>query len=150
MILSKDLSEFVALLNAAKVEYLVAGAHAMAWHGRPRFTGDLDLFIRPSLENAQRVLQVLADFGFGQVDVTVDDLKKPDSLIQLGMAPNRIDLLTDLTGLTFDEAWQNKEFGRLGEHPVAYLCKADLIRNKRTLGRPQDLADVALLESLSS
>ena len=116
MRLDKDLREFVELFNSRKVEFVVVGAHALAYHGHPRYTGDLDLLVRPSGENARRVVEVLAESGFGSFGLTEDDFAKPDHVIQLGYPPNRIDLLTGISGVTFDEVWQSRENGTLDEH----------------------------------
>src|SRR4051812_11129008 len=100
MPLSKDLCEFVALLNSNRVEYLVVGAFAVAHHGYPRYTADLDLLIRASSDNAGRVLQALSEFGFGSLGIEIADLQSPGKVIRLGMKPNRIDLLTSISGVT--------------------------------------------------
>src|SRR5215831_13589338 len=105
MPLNKDLREFVELLNSNRVEYLIVGAFAVAYHGFPRYTGDLDILVRPSSENAQRVLEVLSQFGFGALEVQIEDLEAPGKVVQLGVQPNRIDLVTALSGLSFEEAW---------------------------------------------
>src|SRR5688572_275818 len=106
--LQTDLSEFIELLNSRKVEYLVVGGHAVAFHGHPRFTGDIDFFINASPENAQRVLDVLASFGFGDLGIALTDLTAPDRVVQLGRPPNRIDILTTISGVTFGEAWSSR------------------------------------------
>src|ERR1700722_13615383 len=107
MRLEKDLREFVELLNSRKVEFVVVGAHALAFHGHPRYTGDLDLLVRPTVENARRVVEGLVEFGFGSFGLAEVDFAKPDHVIQLGYPPNRIDLLTSISGATFDEVWQS-------------------------------------------
>jgi hypothetical protein len=117
-LLQTGLSEFIGLLNSHRVEYLVVGGHAVAFHGHPRFTGDIDFFIRPTPENADRLLQVLRSFGFGALDVSVDDLTTPHRTVQLGRPPNRIDLLTSISAVSFDEAWSARVSGRLGDHAV--------------------------------
>jgi hypothetical protein len=101
--LEKDLREFVGLLNSRRVEYVVVGAHALAFHGHPRYTGDLDLLIHPTLDNARRVLEVPVQFGFGSFGLAEEDFAKPDHIVQLGHPPNRIDLLTSISGVTFEE-----------------------------------------------
>ncbi len=148
--LQTDLNEFVALLNSQKVEYLVVGGHAVAFHGHPRFTGDIDFFIRASPENAARMLDVLAAFGFGNLGISVDDLMSPERVIQLGRPPNRIDLLTAISGVTFDEAWDERAAGSLGGHSVDYLGWEALIRNKRASGRSKDHADIHSLLSVAA
>jgi predicted nucleotidyltransferase len=145
--LHKDLREFVGLLLSQGVEFLVVGGHAVAFHGYPRLTEDVDLFIRPSLENGTRIVKALELFGFGSVGLTADDFTAPDRMIQLGRAPNRIDLLTRLWGLTFDEAWASRVPGDLDGLQVFVIGREELIRNKRATARTQDLADAEKLES---
>jgi hypothetical protein len=141
MPLSKDLREFVELLNSNRVEYLIVGAFAVAYHGFPRYTGDLDIFVRPSLENAQRILDVLSQFGFGGLGVRLEDISAPGKVVQLGIPPNRIDLLTAISGLTFDEAWASREAADLNGVPVAFIGKTALIRNKESTSRAKDRGD---------
>lgn len=120
----------------------MVGGYAVAFHGRPRFTKDIDVFVEPSLENAERLLAALADFGFGSLGLETADFSPPGQIVQLGVAPNRIDLMTTIDGVTFEEAWLHREPGRFGTETVDYLSLADLIRNKKTSGRPRDLLDV--------
>jgi hypothetical protein len=141
MPLSKDLREFVELLNSNRVEYLIVGAFAVAYHGFPRYTGDLDIFVRPSLENAQRILDALSQFGFGGLGVRLEDISAPGKVVQLGIPPNRIDLLTAISGLTFDEAWASREAADLNGVPVAFIGKTALIRNKESTSRAKDRGD---------
>ena len=109
MPLNKDLREFLGLLNSNGVEYLVVGAFAVAFHGFPRYTADLDLLVRPTAENADRVLRTLSEFGFGKLDIQAADLREPGMVVQLGVKPNRIDLLTAISGVSFEEAWATGE-----------------------------------------
>src|SRR5215469_13272148 len=102
MQLSSDLREFIALLNSNDVDYLVVGGLAVAFHGAPRFTADLDFLVRPTRENALKVIRAIDEFGMGRVGVTADDLSLPDQIVQLGVKPNRIDLITSVAGLTFE------------------------------------------------
>ena len=146
MVVPTDLREFIESLNSHGVEYLVVGAHALAFHGRPRYTGDIDLLLRPALENAARIERVLIEFSFASLGLKAADFLRPESIVQLGVAPNRIDLLTSLTGVTFDEAWDRRVPGELGGIPVAFLSREMLIKNKRATGRTQDAADVEALE----
>jgi hypothetical protein len=147
MAVPTDLREFIESLNFHGVEYLVAGAHALAFHGRPRYTGDIDLLLRPTPENAARIEEVLVKFGFVSLGLKAADFLHPECIVQLGVAPNRIDLLTSLTGVTFDEAWDQRVPGELGGIPVAFLSREILIKNKRATGRTQDAADVEALET---
>ena len=145
MEVQNDFKELFALFNAHQVEYMVVGAYALAHHGVPRFTGDIDIFVHPSADNAQKILSALADFGFGSPDLTADDLNKPDSVIQLGVPPVRIDIMTSITGVSWEEADRGKSEGLYGGVPVYFLGRKQYIINKRAIGRKKDLAD---LESL--
>jgi hypothetical protein len=141
MPLNKDLREFVALLNSNGVEYLVVGAFAVAFHGFPRYTADLDLLVRPAAENAERVMRALSEFGFGSLDIQASDLQSPGRVIQLGVQPNRIDLLTAISGVSFDEAWARRSPGKLDGMEVQFIGRDALIRNKESTGRQKDLGD---------
>jgi hypothetical protein len=144
------LSEFIELLNSREVEYLVVGGHAVAFHGHPRFTGDIDFFINANPENAQRVLDVLASFGFGDLGIAITDLTAPDRVVQLGRPPNRIDILTTISGVAFGEAWSARAAGNLGGSAVNFLGWHDLIRNKTASGRDKDLLDVKTLLKIAA
>jgi hypothetical protein len=146
MSLNADLREFIELLNSRGVEYVIVGAHSLAFHGRPRYTGDLDILVRPSPENAAKLIALLRDFGFGEADFAESDFTRPEQLIQLGRAPNRIDLLTSISGVSVDDALSSRIATRLEGLPVFVLGKETLIRNKRAVGRPQDIADIQSLE----
>jgi hypothetical protein len=141
MPLNKDLREFVGLLNSNRVEYVVVGAFAVAFHGYPRYTGDLDLLLRPTAENACRVLQSLSQFGFGNLGIEAEDLQTPGKVIQLGVQPNRIDLLTAISGVTYEEAWATSEEAQLEGLAVRFIGRAALLRNKESTGRAKDLGD---------
>jgi hypothetical protein len=145
MPLSKDLREFIELLNANGVEFLVVGGFAVAWHGHPRFTADIDFLIRPERENAQLVVKTLREFGFGALQVVPADLCQPDQILQLGVKPNRIDLVTSIAGVTFEEAWESRVAGTIDSVPVLFIGRDTLIRNKEAAARPQDLADAHAL-----
>lgn len=144
MELHSDHRDLLAILNAKGVSYLVVGGIALAHHGAPRFTGDIDLYVRPSPENARRLVAALVEFGFGSVGLAESDFLTEGRVVQLGFEPWRIDLLTSLAGVTWDEAASNAETGDFGV-PAPVLGRAELIRNKRAVGRPQDLADIARL-----
>jgi len=141
MQLSKDLREFVELLNSRKIKYVLVGGHAVAYHGFPRFTGDVDFFIDPSPENAALVAAAVSDFGFAHLGLKEADFRGPETIIQLGRAPNRIDILTSVTAVSFAEAWQTRVETRLDGLPVWVISKDLLLRNKMAVGRPQDVAD---------
>jgi len=147
MPLSNDLREFVESLNSRGIEYVIVEAHSLAFHGRPRYTGDLDILVRATPENAAKLIDFLNHFGFADAGFKESDFTRPEQLIQLGRAPNRIDLLTSITGVTSDEALTSKVPAELDGIPVFILTKDALIRNKRAVGRPQDIADLTTLES---
>lgn len=146
MKLSDDLSAFVGLLNEHEVEYVVVGGHAVAFHGYPRYTGDIDFLVRPEAANAQRIIDVLDAFGFGQAGLQTDDFLDLDAIVQLGRPPNRIDLLTSISGVSFDEVWNGRVAGELDGHAVTFIGRDALIRNKRASGRTKDLADIEELD----
>ena len=138
--------DFVALLrelSAAEARYLIVGAYALAHHARPRATGDLDVWVEPTPENAQRVHAALKAFGAPIAELSASELTHSNLVYQIGVAPRRVDILTSLTGLTFDDAWATRAQGRFGDIACAFLGREALIRNKRALGRPRDLADLA-------
>ena len=147
MALSKDWREFLELLNSRGVDYVIVGAQSLAFHGRPRHTGDLDILVRPTPDNALLLLALLNQFGFEQSSFKETDFLQPEQIIQLGRVPNRIDLLTSLTGVTIDEAFDAKVSAIIDGLPVFVLGRDALIRNKQAVGRPQDLADLAALKA---
>lgn len=144
---NQDWREWLESLNASGAEYVVVGGIALAHHGVVRYTGDIDVFIRADPANAGRVLEALHAFGFGALQVKPDDLSTPDRVIQLGFPPGRIDILTSIDGLTWDEVSAGAVAGDYGGVPVRFISRAHLVRNKRATGRPQDLADIDRLES---
>jgi hypothetical protein len=140
--------DFVDLLRAfigRDVRFLIIGAYALGVHGRPRATGDLDVWVDPTPENAPRVLEALADFGAPLGQVTPEDFSTPGIVFQMGLPPRRIDVLTDVTGLTFAEAWPRRLAGRFGPVDADFVGREDFIRNKRATGRPKDLGDLDAL-----
>lgn len=139
--------EFLELLNSRGVDYVIVGAQSLAFHGRPRYTGDLDILVRSTPENASIRVDLLNQFGFARSGFKQTDFLEPEQMVQLGRAPNRIDLLTSISGVTTDEAFATKVSAILNDIPVFILGKDALIRNKRAVGRPQDLADLETLES---
>src|SRR5258706_8066083 len=148
--LQKDSREFIELLNSHGVEFLVVGGHAVAFHGHPRFTGDIDFWMRPEMDNAARLLSALRSFGFEQLALTADDFTTPGRVVQLGHPPNRIDLLTSISGVTFEAAWAARETATLDGLPVFVLGWRSLIDNKLASGRPKDLSDIAKLEAVAA
>jgi hypothetical protein len=142
----EDWRAFIESLNSSEVEYLIVGAVALAYHGLPRYTGDLDILVRNSRQNAQRLETVLKEFGFASLGLTAADFVNSYQVIQLGVVPTRIDLLTSLTGVSFDEAWQDRVDAELGGVRASIIGREALIKNKRSTGRPQDLADLDALK----
>jgi hypothetical protein len=144
--LSKDFKEFIELLNENKVGYLVVGGYAVAFHGHPRYTKDLDVWIELSPDNANKILEALKKFGFGSLGLKPDDFLKSDQIIQLGYPPNQIDILTTLKDLKFEECYKARiKVGIQGLH-INFIDIENLKKNKRATGRPQDLADAENLE----
>ncbi|MGC4094220.1 MAG: hypothetical protein QM756_41185 [Polyangiaceae bacterium] len=137
-----------ALLNARGAEYLLVGGQAVIAHGHPRMTRNMDLWVRPTTENGGRVLGALADFGAGAAGPSPEQFENPRTVLMLGREPYRIDLLTDIPGVTFDEAWSAREGVTLDGVPIPLISKRHLIANKKAVGRLQDLADVEALEKL--
>ena len=141
--------DFIDLLKAfadADVRFLVVGAYALAVHGRPRATGDLDLWVEPSEENGSRVVRALAAFGAPLSDVSIADFSTPGVVYQIGVAPGRVDILTELTGLTFPEAWSGRVRRLFGDVEVDFIGRDAFVKNKRATGRARDLADIEGLE----
>ena len=145
MELPRDFSELLASFVEHRVEFLVVGAYAVAFHGRPRMTGALDLLVEPTRENAARVMRALDAFGFGDVGLSESDFVTPDTVVQLGVAPVRIDLLTSITGVSWEEAWGARVSADFAGTPVFVLGLEQLRRNKLATGRAQDRADVEAL-----
>lgn len=142
MKLDQDLREFIESLNARNVRYLVVGAYALAFHGRPRYTGDIDFFVQPSAQNAELVAKIIEEFGFASIGIVAADLSVDDQVIQLGVEPNRIDLMTSISDVSFEEAWNTREYGEIDGLKVPFISKELLKRNKTAVGRKQDLADL--------
>jgi hypothetical protein len=147
MIFEQDFIDFIKLLNLHDVEYMIIGAHALAYHGRPRHTGDLDVWIKPSNENASRMIAVLNDFGFGSLGITEQDFLKDNYVTQLGYPPLRIDILNSISGVGFDEAYENKVDGEIDDLRVSFINVNEFIKNKKATGRPKDLGDIASLKN---
>jgi hypothetical protein len=144
--LSPDFRDLLSAFNAHGVDYLVVGAHALAAHGHVRATGDLDVWVRAEPANATRVMAALGAFGAPLNDLSADDLVTPGTIFRIGVAPIRIDVMTSIDGVGFDEAWAQRLVARFADVQVPVLSAAQLITNKRSVGRPQDMADVDWLE----
>jgi hypothetical protein len=146
-LLNKNFNDILSALSDAGAEFLIVGAHALAAHGYPRATGDLDIWIRPTADNADRVWLALERFGAPRRNLSREDLTIPDTVFQIGVAPQRIDLLTSIDGVSFDEAWEHRMPATIAQQPVAFLGRQQLLKNKRATGRPKDLADAIWLEA---
>ena len=144
--LSSDLREFIHLLNTKSVKYVIVGAWALAFHGRPRYTGDIDIFVAREQDNADRLMEVIEAFGFGESGIKRDDFLQVDHVIQLGREPNRIDILTGISGVAFDDAWESREQGSIFDLAVFVISRDLLIKNKRAANREKDQGDIKLLE----
>ncbi len=143
---NRDYRDLFAEFNARNVEFLIVGAFALAVHGHVRATKDLDVWVRPSPDNAERVLKAVRGFGGSIEGLSAADFTVPGTIVQLGVAPTRIDLLTRIQGLDFETAWGSRVEATYGEQRVFVLSRADLIASKRAAARPQDLADLQALE----
>ena len=140
-----DFRELLALLNDHKVEYIIIGAYALAFHGAPRYTGDIDIFVKHTTINAQRIISALDELGFSSVGLKIKDFESPDKVIQLGVPPVRVDIITSITGVSWEEAFSGRAEGKYGDIPVHYIGREQFISNKRALGRKKDLADIEAL-----
>lgn len=142
---NRDFSDLFAAFNEAGVKYLLVGAHAVAFHAEPRYTKDLDVWVEASMENAARVHAALCAFGAPMSGVSEADFAQPGITLQLGVAPNRIDIATAIDGVHFEAAWPNRSETRYGEQRISVIGREDLVANKRAAGRPQDLLDLDIL-----
>lgn len=139
---SQDFKEFVELLIKYKTEYLIVGGYAVGIHGHPRYTGDLDIWLNPTLENAEKVILCINDFGFASVGLKVSDFTKEGNIIQLGFPPLRIDLLTEIDGVKFNECYNNRKEVEIEDIIVNFIGYLDLLENKKKSGRHKDLDDI--------
>ena len=146
MDLAPDFDEFFACLTAHGVEFVVVGAYALAFHGSPRFTGDIDIFVRPTADNATRLLGALEAFGFPVGHLTAAAVVDSRRIIEMGVPPVQIHVMSAISGVDWDTAWSDRVDGPLGRHIVSFLGRESFLRNKRAAGRPKDLADIDALE----
>lgn len=146
MRIEKDYEELLQLLNKHEVRYCIVGAYAVAFYGKPRYTKDMDILVEPSVENGKRIVQALNDFGFGSLDLSEQDFAEEGNIIQLGYEPVRVDIITSIKGVTFDQAWTNKTLGNYGKEKVFFIGLKELIRNKERAARKQDMVDLDLLK----
>jgi len=149
--LNPDFRDLLHALVEAKVEFLIVGAYALSFHGAPRASGDIDIFVRASEENAARVWCALVAFGapVSAVNVTRADFARPDLVYQIGLPPRRVDVLTSITGVSFDDAWQSRVAATVDGKVVHFIGREAFVRNKLAAGRPKDLADAARLRPKS-
>ena len=145
---NQDFRDMLVALNDAEVDYLVVGAYAVAAHGFPRATGDLDIWVRANPESAENLLSALTVFGAPMHEVSAEDFSSPSIVFQIGVPPGRIDILTDVSGVNFDSAWANRMTVEIDGVELSIIGRSDLIANKRATGRPKDIADLAFLESV--
>jgi predicted nucleotidyltransferase len=150
MILEPDYLDFLKMLNKNEVIYMVVGGYALAAHNAPRFTGDMDIWLKPDIENAKKTVRAIEDFGFGSLGITEKDFLSKNYFIQIGYAPVRIDITADISGITFEEAYSRKKVIDLSGLSVCFIGLEDLIKNKIASGRAQDIADVEKLQKLVS
>jgi len=139
---TQDFKEFIELLIKNKAEYLIVGGYAVGVHGHPRYTGDLDIWLNPTVENSQKILKSVNEFGFSSFKLTKDDFTKPGNVIQLGYPPLRIDLLTEIDGVKFEECYANRKEVIMEEMKVNFIGYNDLLKNKKESGRPRDIDDI--------
>jgi hypothetical protein len=140
-----DFRDLLELFNRHQVEFMLVGGYALAFHGVPRYTGDMDVFVRVSAKNAMRIMAALNEFGFGSAGLTTEDFLKENVVVQLGVPPVRVDIVTSLTGISWEEAYSNKVEGNYGNVPVFYIGRQEFISNKKAAGRHKDLADLEAL-----
>ncbi|MDH3194406.1 MAG: hypothetical protein OEM40_08825 [Acidimicrobiia bacterium] len=147
-ILTKDFVEFIECCAAREVKFLVVGGYALAAHGHPRATKDLDVWIMIEPANAERLIEALNDFGMGSVGLEADDFLEPEVVVQLGYPPMRIDLITSASGVDFEQCWDNRALVPVGSVVAGFISREDLIANKMASARPQDLVDADILRDL--
>lgn len=145
MEIQQDFRDLLELFNSHKVEYIIVGGYALAFHGAPRYTGDIDIYVKPDAGNAQQIVSALDEFGFGSVGLAAADFEKPGQVIQLGVPPVRIDIITSIGGVSWDEAFTGQVAGKYGDIQVYYLGREQFLKNKRAVGRKKDLADIEAL-----
>ena len=145
MEIQSDFRDLLESFNKNRVEYVIVGGYALAFHGAPRYTGDLDILVNASEDNAHRILQALNEFGFGAAGLSTLDFREPNKVIQLGYPPVRVDIVTSISGVSWGEAFQNRVAGKYGDITVHYIGRKQFVINKRTVGRKKDLADVEAL-----
>jgi hypothetical protein len=146
MRIEKDYEELLKLLNKHKVRYCIVGAYAVAFHGKARYTKDMDILVEPSIENGKKVVKALNDFGFESLDLSEKDFAEKGNIVQLGYEPVRVDIITSITGVGFREIWSNRTTGKYGKEDVFFIGLKELIINKEKTGRKQDIVDLDFLK----
>lgn len=150
MKIQKDYEELLRLFNKNKVVFCIVGAYAVAFHARPRFTKDLDVLVKPDLENGKKIIKALREFGFQSPDLSENDFSREGKIIQLGYEPIRVDIVTSIDGCSFAEVWKNRKAGSYGKQKVSFIGIKELIKNKKVTGRRQDEADLEILQKVKS
>ena len=143
--IEKDYEELLKLFNKHRVKYCIVGAFAVAFYAVPRYTKDMDILVEPSIRNSERILKALTEFGFGTLKLSGDDFSQENRIIQLGYEPIRVDIITSIEGCTFEQVWKNKKKGVYGKENVYFIGLNELIKNKQSLKRKQDKADIDIL-----
>jgi hypothetical protein len=143
--LAPDFDEFCGLLLDHHVEFVIVGAHALALHGAPRFTGDLHILIRPTADNAERLIAAIHSFGFPEIPLTAAQIIAPGRIIEMGVAPVQVHVMSAIDGVAWDEVWSGRVEAKFGARLVGFIGRAEFLKNKRAAGRPKDLADIAAL-----
>ena len=148
MEIQQDFKDLLVLFNSHRVEYMIVGGYALAYHGAPRYTGDIDIYVKPDSQNARRIMKALNEFGFGPTGLTANDFEIPDKVIQLGVPPVRIDIMTSITGVGWEKAFSGSTKGKYGDVPVRYIGFKEFVMNKRAIGRKKDLSDLEALNEI--
>jgi len=148
MKVERDYEDLLRSFNEHEVKYCVVGAFAVAYYAVPRYTKDMDILVEPSMENARRIIKALNSFGFGKLDLKENDFIYPDRVIQLGYEPIRVDILTSISGVDFEEVWKNRKRASYGEIEVSFIGKDELIKSKQASGREQDMIDVEVINRM--
>lgn len=148
MLVSDDFEDLCNSLNDHGVEYVIVGGYALAFHGAPRYTSDLDVLVGPELDNVRRLVAALSAFGFPPAGITAEDIAAGGRVLQMGLPPTQVHVMTDVTGVTWSEVWKGSIVGRYGRCATRFIGRAEFLKNKRAAGRPKDLADIDTLESL--
>jgi len=145
--LPRDFQDFLRLLNANAIRYLVIGGYAVAYHGHVRYTGDLDIFVELSTDNAERIVRALRQFGFDLPKLKPGLFLRKGKIVRMGYEPMRLEILNEIDGVSFRECYRQRRMARLGDLKINFIDLPQLLKNKRASRRPQDLADIAALTS---